>query len=89
MPPKIDAASRLYLLEILQLLRLQQEKVHDLSTKVDALVESILRDNPPYLAAYLEMIESLNTPEQRQAFAHALLHIDELIQSLREPLTVH
>jgi hypothetical protein len=84
MPRKIDDVSRLYLLQILEVLRLQQEKIQDFFVKIQAL-ESILTANPPSLAEYLGTIESLNTPEQRRAFANGLAHIDEMIQALREP----
>jgi len=84
MPPKIDDAVRLYLLQILQVLRLQQERVQEFFVKIQAL-ESILTANPPSLAEYQETLESLNTSEQRQAFAHALTHLDDLIEALQNP----
>ncbi|MFZ0818144.1 MAG: hypothetical protein WAM78_21640 [Candidatus Sulfotelmatobacter sp.] len=84
MQSKTDDAVRLNLLEILQVVRLQQEAIHKLFVKVEA-VENVCLSNESFAVEYQQALQQRDTSEQREAFVHALNHLDQLIAALKVP----
>jgi hypothetical protein len=84
MPPKTADAVRLNLFEILQVVRLQQETLHELFVKVGA-IETVCLSNESFAVEYQQALQEQDTPEQRSAFVHALNHLDQLIAALTVP----
>jgi hypothetical protein len=83
-----DPTTRQILLEALKTLRVQQDAIQEYIHRIYVLEKALLT-NLSFAPVLEEETEKADTPEQRQAHAAALAHIDDLIQALLKPPTVH